>query len=121
MKEVTPPGWHCVSQCGACCYLEPGDRDELADYLSPEELATYLALVGEDGWCIHYNRQHRNCNVYDRRPQFCRVSVQSFSRMFGVSAEELPEFAAACCREHITDIYGEASAEMERFNGEVTL
>ena len=121
MKAVKPKGWQCVGQCGACCYLEPGDRDSLSDYLSEDELQQYLSLVGEDGWCIHYNHQQRNCSIYERRPQFCRVTVQSFYRMFGVSAEELPAFAAACCREHITDIYGEASPEMERFNAEVEI
>ncbi|MGK7906623.1 MAG: YkgJ family cysteine cluster protein [Synechococcus sp.] len=111
--------WHCVNGCGACCYLKPDERDELADYLAPEELKLYLSLVGEDGWCVNYDRQQRTCHIYDDRPSFCRVTVATFQQMFGIEAGDLPEFAAACCREHISDVYGEDSTEMQRFNQEV--
>ncbi|WP_017325386.1 YkgJ family cysteine cluster protein [Synechococcus sp. PCC 7336] len=111
-------GWHCVSHCGACCYLEPDERDELDSYLSATELQQYLGMVGEDGWCIHYDRQQRQCSIYKSRPSFCRVTPQTFGVMFGVSADELPQYAAACCREHIGDIYGCASPEMDRFDRE---
>ncbi|HBK65262.1 MAG TPA: YkgJ family cysteine cluster protein, partial [Cyanobacteria bacterium UBA11166] len=42
--------WLCVKQCGACCHLDPAERPELADYLSPEDLQLYLSMVGEGGW-----------------------------------------------------------------------
>ena len=118
-RAISDKSWHCVSGCGACCYLQPGDRDDLEDYLTPQQLELYLSLVGEDGWCIHYDRQQRSCTIYADRPTFCRVTVPTFQQMFGIEPDDLPEFAAACCREHITDIYGEDSAEMQRFNAEV--
>ena len=86
--------WQCVKNCGACCQLDPGDRPDLPEYLSGEELALYLSLVGEDGWCIHFNQNTRECGVYEERPGFCRVQPDTFSRMFGIEPEELNEFAS---------------------------
>ncbi|MEM9537646.1 MAG: YkgJ family cysteine cluster protein [Cyanobacteria bacterium P01_E01_bin.45] len=118
---VGDKSWTCVAGCGACCYLQPGDRDELEEYLTAEQLELYLSLVGEDGWCVHYDRQQRNCSIYSDRPSFCRVTVPTFQQMFGIEAEDLPEFAAACCREHIGDIYGNDSEEMQRFEQAVSV
>jgi Fe-S-cluster containining protein len=111
--------WQCVASCGACCYLAPDERPDLDTYLAPDQLALYLSLVGDDGWCIHYDPSDRRCTVYSVRPAFCRVTVDTFAAMFDVPAEELNEFAIDCCQEHIADIYGETSAEMQRFNGAV--
>lgn len=108
--------WQCVSNCGACCQLQPEDRPDLEDYLTPEELQTYLSMVGEDGWCIHFNPESRRCKVYDRRPQFCRVQPDTFQRMFGIESEDLNDFAIDCCQQQISSIYGDLSPEMERFN-----
>lgn len=30
-------------------------------------------MVGEDGWCIHFDTGGRRCRIYDTRPDFCRV------------------------------------------------
>ena len=107
--------WQCIQGCGACCHLDPSDRPDLADYLTPAELAHYLSLVGDDGWCIHYDREHRQCTIYETRPDFCRVQTDTFSRMFGIAADELDEFAIACCEQQIAGVYGNQSAELERF------
>lgn len=109
------PTWQCIENCGACCYLEPGDRPDLADYLTPEQLKQYLALVGADGWCIHFDKNTRQCAIYDTRPRFCRVLPETFQEMFDIPATELQQFAIDCCVEHIEDIYGNASPEMERY------
>ena len=118
--------WHCVQNCGACCYLDPSERPDLEEFLSTEELNLYLSLVGYDGWCIHYDRNTRQCRIYAERPRFCRVEPDVFKQMFDIEAEELDEFAIACCREHIEDIYGDRSLEMLRFdraidNGQLTI
>ncbi|MFW6296609.1 MAG: YkgJ family cysteine cluster protein [Halothece sp.] len=101
--------------CGACCYLETSERPELENYLSPEELKQYQGLVGEDGWCIHYQKDTQTCGIYDHRPSFCRVSAENFKWRFGVNEEEFDEFAIACCCDHIADRYGEDSEEMNRY------
>jgi hypothetical protein len=108
--------WQCVQSCGACCFLAPDDRPDLAEYLSPDQLNHYLSLVGADGWCVNYDKVSRACTIYQDRPEFCRVNPATFEAMFGVAPDELDEFAIACCREHIQDIYGEASQELQRFN-----
>jgi hypothetical protein len=93
----------------------------LADYLSPQELKQYMSLVGADGWCIHYDSVRRRCQIYEERPAFCRVIPISFQRLFGVTSAELPEFAATCCREHIGDVYGTDSDEMQQFDREIPI
>ncbi len=113
------PTWRCVKQCGACCHLNPTDRPDLEDYLSPAELALYLSMVGEDGWCIHFDKASRECSVYDDRPRFCRVEPDVFHDLFGVEPTELNDFAIACCQEQIEGVYGDRSLEQLRFEREV--
>ncbi len=107
--------WLCVQNCGACCHLQPDDRPDLDRYLDPEELSLYHSLVGVDGWCINYDQQTRQCGIYEERPSFCRVGVETFGRMFDIAPEELNDFAIDCCNQCIEDIYGESSPEMKRY------
>lgn len=65
--------WHCISGCGACCRLDPAERSEDLAALTPAQQRTYLALVGPDGWCIHFDTGGRRCRIYAERPDFCRV------------------------------------------------
>ncbi len=111
--------WRCVKQCGACCYLEPSERPDLEEYLSPEELDLYLSMVGEGGWCVNFDHITRECGIYADRPRFCRVEADVFQDMFGVEESELNDFAIDCCSEHIEDIYGSRSLEMLRFDREI--
>lgn len=112
--------WQCVKNCGACCYLNPVARPSLEYFLTPEEMAFYLTLVGEDGWCIHYDQSKRECTIYADRPFFCRVEAEVFLALYGVPPEELNEFAIECCREHITDMYGTDSPESQRFEAAIS-
>jgi uncharacterized protein len=107
--------WQCVKQCGACCHLDPSERPDLEDYLPPQELELYLSLVGEDGWCIHFDPDHRVCRIYADRPRFCRVQVDVFQDLYGIEPDELDEFAIDCCQQQIEGVYGDPSPEMERF------
>ncbi|WP_413161045.1 YkgJ family cysteine cluster protein [Capilliphycus salinus ALCB114379] len=111
--------WQCVKNCGACCYLEPSERPELDEYLDSEDLELYLSLVGEDGWCIHYNAENRDCSIYPNRPRFCRVQPDVFEEMFGIESEELNDFAIDCCHQQIESVYGDDSPEMKHFNDQV--
>jgi Fe-S-cluster containining protein len=113
------PTWRCVKQCGACCQLDPSDRPDLEDYLLPPELELYLSLVGEDGWCIHFDHDSRECGIYADRPRFCRVQAETFGEMYGIEPEELNDFAIDCCRQQIEGVYGDLSLEMHRFNREI--
>ncbi len=113
--------WHCVKQCGACCYLNPTERPDLEEYLSSEELTLYFSLVGEDGWCINFDHETRECRIYTDRPRFCRVEPDIFGDLYGIEPEELTDFAIECCQEHIGDLYGDRSLEMLRFERELGL
>lgn len=113
--------WRCVKQCGACCHLEPRERPDLAEYLSPEELIQYLGMVGKDGWCINFDHLSRECRIYDDRPRFCRVESEVFQDMYGIEPEELNDFAIDCCHQQIEGVYGSRSLEILRFNREVGL
>lgn len=107
--------WYCMQGCGACCNLTPGDRPDLADYLTPAELEQYLSMVGEDGWCIHYDSDSRRCTIYEERPRFCRVRPDTFADMFGIEAEDFTEFAIACCQQQIEGVYGPRSQELAAY------
>lgn len=111
--------WCCVSNCGACCNLAPADRPNLNDYLSPEQLALYLSMVGEEGWCINFDRATRKCLIYEQRPDFCRVLPDTFEQMYGVDKEEFNDFAIDCCQQQIAGVYGNNSPEMKRYNQEI--
>jgi Fe-S-cluster containining protein len=113
--------WQCINNCGACCNLDPQDRPDLADYLTPQELQTYLSMVGHDGWCINFDQIKRQCRIYETRPRFCRVEPDTFYDMFGVYPEELDDFAIACCEENIESIYGKRSLELLRFQKAILL
>ncbi len=107
--------WRCVQSCGACCNLAPSDRPDLEEYLTPEELSLYLSMVGEEGWCIHFDRSTRKCSIYEDRPRFCRVQPGIFEQMYGIEASEFNEFAIDCCCQQIEGVYGSKSPEMERY------
>jgi uncharacterized protein len=107
--------WQCVKNCGACCQLDPADRPDLADYLSPAELTRYMSMVGKDGWCIHYDHTQRECGIYEERPSFCRVQPDTFEKLYNIQPDELNDFAIECCEQQITGIYGTRSEEMDRF------
>lgn len=111
--------WRCIKHCGACCHLDPSDRPELADYLSPSELAQYLSMVGEEGWCIHFDRHTRQCQIYEQRPRFCRVQPNTFEKMYNVNVAQFNDFAVDCCHQQIKSVYGKNSLEMQRYRNSV--
>ncbi len=113
--------WQCVKQCGACCNLDPAERPDLEEYLSPPELELYLSMVGEGGWCVNFDHTTRECRIYSNRPRFCRVESEVFQDMYGVEPEEVNDFAIDCCRQQIEGVYGDRSLEILRFDKAVGL
>ena len=108
--------WQCIKQCGACCYLDPEERPDLEASLTPQELAQYLRMVGEDGWCVRFDPKTRECSIYEDRPAFCRVTLLEFQQRYGIAAEDFDDFAIACCRVQIDATYGERTPERERYD-----
>ncbi|MEB3322064.1 MAG: YkgJ family cysteine cluster protein [Synechococcaceae cyanobacterium] len=105
--------WRCVSGCGACCRLDPARRPEALAALDERQRRTYLAMVGEDGWCRHFDTGSRRCRIYDERPDFCRVS--NLMGLFGAEGEDGDQLAIACCRQQIRCEYGGRGRVMRRF------
>lgn len=111
MSEVLQ--WRCISGCGSCCRLDPDERGEALEALSPEQQKQYLAMVGPDGWCIHYDTGSSRCRIYAERPMFCRV--ENLSRLFEVPKEDVNAFAIQCCRQQIRSEHGGRGIVMKRF------
>ncbi|XP_027188986.2 uncharacterized protein, partial [Cicer arietinum] len=114
-KELS---WHCVEGCGACCKLQKGPS-----YPSPEEIFTntsdvelYNSLIGQDGWCIHYEKSTRKCSIYSERPYFCRAEPEVFKSLFGVKEKNFNKEACSFCRDTIKAIYGSSSKELYNFD-----
>lgn len=119
--------WQCIQGCGACCRLDPSLRPEAIAALSPEQQTRYLAMVGADGWCIHYDTGGCRCRIYEDRPDFCHVSalVHLFGDLMaapdassaaGSTAQPEPGvLAIACCQEQIRSEYGGRDKVMRRF------
>ena len=105
--------WTCISGCGACCRLDPSLRPEALDALSPEQRQTYLALVGPDGWCIHFDTGARRCRIYADRPDFCRVS--NLMALFGAEGQDADALAISCCTQQIRSELGGRGRVMRRF------
>ncbi|MEI8250361.1 MAG: YkgJ family cysteine cluster protein [Synechococcus sp. ELA057] len=109
--------WQCIAGCGACCRLDPALRGEDLEALDPQQRQTYLAMVGPDGWCIHYDSGSCRCRIYEERPDFCRV--ENLQRLFADPAESDPAaadaLAIACCRRQIRAEYGGRGRVMRRF------
>lgn len=85
--------WRCISGCGACCRLDPSLRGEDLDCLDDDQRRTYLAMVGEDGWCIHFDTGGRRCRIYDSRPDFCRV--ENLVALFAGGSDQPPAASPA--------------------------
>ena len=71
-------------------------------------------MVGDDGWCIHYDSGGQRCTIYSDRPDFCRVS--ELGALFDVPTDDIDSFAIACCRQQIRATHGGRSGVMRRFN-----
>jgi Fe-S-cluster containining protein len=105
--------WRCISGCGACCRLDPALRGEALEALDPEQKRQYLAMVGADGWCIHFDTGRRRCRIYAERPDFCRVD--NLMRLFGATEPEADALAIRCCTQQIRSEWGGRGSVMRRF------
>lgn len=113
--------WACIKNCGACCKLGPLDsRPELPEYLTEAELELYTSMIGKDDWCINFDKTTKMCKIYDTRPTFCAINPVNVEKMFGIEEEEMNDFCTFCCREHISEEYGEDSEVMDNFEDVIT-
>lgn len=107
------PRWQCIQGCGACCRLDPELRPEALALLDVDQSRAYLAMVGEDGWCIHYDTGGRRCRIYDSRPAFCRVGT--ILSLLGAEGAEAEALAIGFCQQQIRSETGGRGKVMRRF------
>jgi Fe-S-cluster containining protein len=105
--------WRCITGCGSCCRLDPALRQEALTALDPEQRRTYRAMVGADGWCVHFDTGGRRCRIYEERPDFCRVD--SLMRLFGAEGDDAEALAISCCKQQIRSEVGGRGRVMRRF------
>jgi Fe-S-cluster containining protein len=112
-EMAKPERWQCIQHCGACCRLDPALRGEALAALDASQRERYLAMVGADGWCIHYDSGSQRCRIYSDRPDFCRVD--SLMQLFGAEGEDADALAIACCKQQIRCESGGRGRVMRRF------
>ena len=110
--------WSCIEGCGACCRLNPEEREEAISVLNQEQKKIFFSMVETDGWCRYYNKENRKCTIYNERPDFCNVA--NMSRIFDISDYNLDNFAINCCKQHIRHVYGGRSKVMRKFKSELS-
>ncbi|WP_216903495.1 YkgJ family cysteine cluster protein [Synechococcus sp. CCY 9618] len=117
-RNAVPPlprseHWQCISGCGSCCRLDPALRGDAIEALDADQRQRYLAMVGADGWCIHFDTGSRRCRVYDDRPDFCRVD--QLVNLFGHPGDDPDVLAIASCKQQIRAELGGRDKVMHRF------
>ena len=109
-----PLHWTCISGCGACCRLDPDGRPEALEALNPEQRQLFLSMVGDDGWCRHYDTGGRRCRIYEDRPDFCQVA--NLMALFADDTDADPQaLAIRCCLQQIRSEYGGRGKVMRTF------
>ncbi len=119
MKFIKKTKWSCISNCGSCCRLDPEERPEALSVLTDLQQKEYFKLVGEDGWCIHYDKSRKICKIYSQRPNFCRV--ENLLAIFKYENSNFENEAIKYCRQHIRSIYGGKSNVLKRFNRQILI
>ena len=110
--------WSCIKNCGACCYFDLTERDDLSRVLSSNDIALINSMTRKDGWCKHLDKSSRKCKIYESRPYFCRVN--EFSKSFKGFLKKGDKFLIDCCTQHISSIYGRKSNQMKAFKTAVS-
>ncbi|XP_048423529.1 uncharacterized protein LOC103933843 isoform X4 [Pyrus x bretschneideri] len=100
--------WQCVEGCGACCKLDKGPSFATPEeiFTNPSDIELYRSMVGEDGWCVNFDKSTRKCSIYD----------EVFQSLYGFSEKK---FNKEACRDTIKSVYGPHSKELVNFNSAV--
>ena len=110
--------WTCIENCGACCKFDIDERTDITDKLSAEDIDLINSMISKDGWCKYLDRTTRKCNIYEKRPHFCRVN--KFSKGFTEYKKLGDKFLIDCCKQHISSNYGKKSKQMKDFKKAVS-
>ena len=105
--------WSCIEKCGACCYFDLTEREDLSRLLNRKDIALINSMTRNDGWCKFFDKSNKKCMIYESRPHFCRVN--EFSKSFKGYLQNGDKFLIDCCKQHISSIYGRKSNQMKDF------
>ena len=94
--------WTCIERCGACCKLDLNNRENIYEILSEKDIEII---------------KNMKCTIYSERPHFCMVN--KFSKKFEEYFKTGDEFLIKCCKQHISEIYGKKSMQMNKFKNEI--
>ena len=108
--------WTCIEKCGACCKFDLNNRENIYKILNKEDIELINKMTGKNGWCKYLDKKNMKCTIYSKRPHFCRVS--SFSKKFNEYYKNGDDFLIKCCKQHISEIYGKKSSQMNKFKNE---
>ena len=109
--------WTCIEKCGACCQIDLKYRKNLTNILSQKDIELIKSMTGKDGWCKHLDKKDMKCTIYSERPHFCMVN--KFSKKFKEYYKTGDEFLIKCCKQHISEIYGKKSMQMNKFKNQI--
>ena len=109
--------WSCIKNCGACCYFDLTERDNLSRVLNTNDIALINSMTRSDGWCKHFDKSNKKCMIYESRPHFCRVN--EFSKSFKGYLKNGDKFLIDCCKQHISSIYGRKSTQMKAYKAAI--
>ena len=110
--------WSCIDNCGSCCCLDLGERDDLSKILSVNDLELINSMTNKDGWCKYLDKSNKSCMIYESRPHFCRTN--EFSILFKGYLKNGDKFLIDCCTQHISSVYGRKSKQMKAFKKAVS-
>jgi Fe-S-cluster containining protein len=88
-------------------------REDALALLNAEQQRVYLGMVGEDGWCVHYDTGGQRCRIYATRPAFCRVEM--IMGLLGAEGTEADGLAIHFCQQQIRSETGGRGKVMRRF------
>ena len=127
LSELTGRTYRCIDGCALCCLCQPEllPEEEMAfrenprlasgvseSHISPEVKGAAIKLRGRHGAC-HFLKDDRRCEIYDRRPHYCRsfplnvfvgwrvqVNVNLSCRGIGLPGEKLDDVAMELLEGH---------------------
>ncbi|KAH0902658.1 hypothetical protein HID58_042161 [Brassica napus] len=103
-KELT---WQCIEGCGACCKLAKDFAFATPDD-DPDDVELYRSMIGDDGWCINYDKATCKCSIY----------AEVFKTLYGIEEKKFSKETCSCCIDTIKTIHGSDSKELDKFLSE---
>ena len=80
-RSIKPNKLDCL-KCGVCCYFPYANKKIIA------KLIARGIVVGEDGWCIYYDKI-KKCTIHNKRPFVCENYIAGSPNCLRMRKERL--------------------------------